>query len=157
MSRRFRLRDTHRSLDSGERHAYAWAQDVRRSRIGLAGFFIVYPFYGADLSNQVRYVGDLRRRTHEFTDYRTCAAWRDAVNRGRYDYLVTMPPFPEFPEPVAARWTIGEPAAVPILHMGKVAVFRITGRLDPGTCPAGIVQIPGPLESAASIRPDRGR
>ena len=40
--------------------AYRWAQDIRDSRIGLAGTtagFLQYGFYGADLSNEVVYLG----------------------------------------------------------------------------------------------------
>jgi hypothetical protein len=144
MSDRFRLQKAEPSANLAERRALAWARDVRNARIGIAGFFRVYPLYGPDLSNRVRYVGDLRP-DHEFTDYRTCAAWRAAVNRGRYDYIVTMPPFPLFPEHPATRWTATDPAAVPVLWMGKVGVFRISGRLDPFACPKDAFKLPEPL------------
>jgi hypothetical protein len=113
--------------------AFAWAQNVHHAKIGMAGFFINYPLYGTDLSNRVRYVGDLRA-DNAFTDYRSCADWRAAVNRGRYTYIVTMPPFPGFPEPPMAQWTRSDPHVGEILHRGRESVFRINGSLDASGC-----------------------
>lgn len=117
-----------------DRAAFAWAQDLRGVRIGMAGFFVNYPLYGSDLSNRVAYVGDLRS-DGAFTDYTRCADWRAAVNEGGYEYIVTMPPFPDRAEPPAAGWTRSDPGATEVLRRGRVSVFRTDGSLDPHRCP----------------------
>jgi hypothetical protein len=113
--------------------AFKWAQDVHNARIGMAGFFLNYPLYGADLSNRVIYIGDLRR-DGTFTDYRRCSDWRAAVNRGRFDYVVTMPPFPDRSETPMAQWTSLDPHVTEILHHERERVFKVQGQLDPAAC-----------------------
>ena len=121
--------------------AYRWARNVHDSRIGLAGTtagFLGYGFYGADLSNRVRYLGE--KGPHgAFNAIPTCAGFRAAVDDAELDYLVTAP-FLNFIEPgnpvpsPEARWLRGEPAAKPIQRSGPVTVWRIDGRLDPTAC-----------------------
>ena len=121
--------------------AYRWARGVEDARIGLAGTtagFLQYGFYGTDLSNQVRYLGE--KGPHgAFNAIPTCAGFRAAVNAAELDYLVTAPllNFIEPGEPVTspeARWLRGEPAVTPIDRSGSVTVWRIDGRLDPSNC-----------------------
>jgi len=121
--------------------AYRWARDVHGARIGLAGStagFLEYGFYGTDLSNRVRYLGE--KGPHgAFNAIPTCAGFRAAVNQAELDYLVTAP-FLDFIEPgrpVAspeARWLRGEPAVAPILRSGPVTVWRVQGSLAPTAC-----------------------
>lgn len=131
LRRRFAT-DAYRSAPN--RAAFAWAQSVDGATIGTSGFFLNYPLYGAELTNRVRYIG-----AHEpdgaFVDARTCSTWKDLVNRGRFDYVVTMPPFPGFPEPPMASWARSDDAVVDILRSGRESVFAVRGRMDPRSCP----------------------
>lgn len=121
--------------------AYRWARDVEDARIGLAGTsagFAGYGFYGADLSNEVVYLGE--RRAHgAFNAIPTCAAFRRAVNDADLDYLVTAPflnflrPSDPIPSP-EGRWLRGEAAVAPVVRSGPVTVWRLEGRLDPAAC-----------------------
>jgi hypothetical protein len=125
------------NLDS----AYRWARDVEDARIGLVGTtagFAGYGFYGTDLSNRVRYLGE--EGAHgAFNAIPTCAAFRTAVNDADLGYLVTAPflnflhPGDPIPSP-EARWLRGENAVQPILRSGSVAVWRVRGELDPDAC-----------------------
>jgi len=134
--------------------AYRWARNVHDSRIGLAGTtagFLGYGFYGADLSNRVRYLG-VKGPHGAFDAIPTCAGFRAAVNAADLDYLVTAP-FLNFIEPgrpvpsPEARWLRGEPAAKPIQRSGPVTVWRIDGQLDPATC--------GPANTPLRETPDQ--
>jgi hypothetical protein len=121
--------------------AYRWARDVEDARIGLVGTtagFAGYGFYGTDLTNRVRYLGE--EGPHgAFNAIPTCAGFRAAVNDAGLDYLVTAP-FLNFlhpGDPVAspeARWLRGESAVRPILRSGPVTVWKVRGELDPGGC-----------------------
>ena len=123
--------------------AYRWARGVEDARIGLAGTtagFAGYGFYGTDLTNRVRYLGE--EGPHgAFNALPTCAAFRSAVNQADLDYLVTAPflnvlePDEPIPSP-EARWLRGEPAVSPVLRRGPVTVWRVEGDLDPAACGA---------------------
>lgn len=121
--------------------AYRWARRVAGARIGLAGTtagFLEYGFYGTDLSNRVRYLGE--KAPHGgYRPIPTCARFRAAVDAAELDYLVTAPflNFIEPGEPVSspeAGWLRGEPAVTPIDREGPVTVWRVDGRLDPSAC-----------------------
>jgi hypothetical protein len=124
--------------------AYRWARDVSDARIGLAGTtagFLEYGFYGADLSNRVRYLG-VEGPHGAYNAIPTCAGFRAAVNAAELDYLVTAPflNFIDPGKPVAspeARWLSGEPAVTPIQRSGPVTVWKVRGQLDPAACGAG--------------------
>jgi hypothetical protein len=121
--------------------AYRWAREVEDSRIGLAGTtagFAGYGFYGTDLSNEVRYLG--QEGPHgAFNAIPTCAAFRTAVNEADLDYLVTSPflnflhPSDPIPSP-ERRWLRGERGVAPILRSGPVTVWKVRGELEPGAC-----------------------
>jgi len=121
--------------------AYRWARGIEDSRIGLAGTtagFAGYGFYGTDLSNRVRYLGE--EGPHgAFNAIPSCEAFRAAVDDADLDYLVTAPflnflhPGDPIPSP-EARWLRGEEAVRPILRSGTVTVWRVQGDLDPGGC-----------------------
>jgi hypothetical protein len=121
--------------------AYRWARGVEGARIGLVGTtagFAGYGFYGTDLTNRVRYLGE--EGPHgAFNAIPSCAAFRAAVNEADLDYLVTAPflnflhPGDPIPSP-EARWLRGQTAVRPIQRSGPVTVWRVIGRLDPGAC-----------------------
>jgi hypothetical protein len=121
--------------------AFMWARDVRDAKIGIV-IARQYPLYGTDLSNRVEFVGE-RGPDGTFEPIDTCAEWRQALNEGNYDYIVTgfrepteeLGTRPERPRQV--RWTRGDPAARKIVHEGDVSVFRLDGELDPATCGSG--------------------
>jgi uncharacterized protein YfiM (DUF2279 family) len=120
---------------------YRWARGIEDARIGLAGTtagFAGYGLYGTDLSNEVRYLGD--EGPHgAFNAIPTCSQFRAAVNAADLDYLVTSP-FLNFLHPgdpitsPEARWLRGEGAVSPVLRSGPVTVWKVTGRLDAGSC-----------------------
>jgi hypothetical protein len=121
--------------------AYRWARDVHGARIGLAGTtagFLQYGFFGADLSNRVRYLG-VKGPHGAFNAIPDCSGFRAAVDAAHLDYLVTAP-FLDFihpGRPIAspeAGWLRGEAAVAPLVRSGPVAVWRVRGRLDPGAC-----------------------
>jgi hypothetical protein len=122
-------------------NAYRWARDLEGARIGLAGTtagFAGYGFYGTDLSNRVRYLGEDGPHG-AFNAIPACAAFRAAVNDADLDYLVTSP-FLNFlhpSEPISSpewRWLMGDRAVAPLFNDGMVTVWRVRGRLRPGGC-----------------------
>jgi hypothetical protein len=115
--------------------AFAWARDVSSVRIATTSTR-QYPLFGTDLSNRVAYVGT--EEPHGgFEAAKSCPEWRRLLNEGHYDYVVAswdrieagQPPFP--PE---VRWT-ESPGAKVVLKKAPTVVFRLTGPLDPATCP----------------------
>jgi hypothetical protein len=120
--------------------AYAWAQGVEDSRIGLVGTtagFAGYGFYGPDLSNRVIYLGEPGPHG-AYNALPTCAAFREAADEAELDYIVTAPflNFIHSSKPVAspeARWLRGAPVT-PVLHKGEITVWRVDGKLDPTAC-----------------------
>jgi hypothetical protein len=115
-----------------------WGAGVRGLRIGVLGrgaAFGQYIFYGDDLSNHVQYIGDeLSRGT--FRPAPTCKVWRQKINRGNYDFVITTPRISEtqYLAPPENTWTGSDPNATRILTAGPAAIFRIDGRLTPRTC-----------------------
>jgi hypothetical protein len=118
--------------------ALMWARDVSDAKIGTV-IARQYPLYGTDLSNRVEFVGE-RGPDGTFEPIDTCSEWRQALNEGNYDYVVTgfREPTEELGtrpgQPRQVRWTRGDPAAREIVHEGDVSVFRLDGELDPATC-----------------------
>ena len=129
--------------------AYRWAQDIHDSRIGLAGTtagFLQYGFYGADLSNEVVYLG--KEGPHgAFNAIPTCREFVRALDEADLDYLVTSP-FLNFihSKPIAspeADWLRGaerlSPAdrtgkLTPVVRSGPVTVWRVGGKIGASTC-----------------------
>ena len=120
--------------EPGLEAAFIWARDVADSRIATITIR-QYPFYGADLSNFVQYVGR-RGDDDSFVPVTSCGAWRRTLNEGDYDYVVTASNFPGpgADRPVEAEWTREDPAAKQILSDGPTAVFELDGELDPEAC-----------------------
>jgi hypothetical protein len=120
--------------------AVRWAKPTSGVRIGVAGTsgaYNQYGFYGDDLANHVQYVGRHLPEA-DFQAIEQCPEFREAVNAGHYDYLVTTPEL-DLNDPATARpspergWVTGDPAAEEILRSGRVSVFRL-GELSPGGC-----------------------
>jgi hypothetical protein len=114
--------------------AFIWARDIEDSRIATITIR-QYPYYGGDLSNLVQYVGR-RGGDNSFEPITNCAEWREALNDGDYDYVVTGSNFPAPGQdrPPEADWTGDDPAAAEILTDKATSVFRLDGDLDPAGC-----------------------
>ncbi|HVW47822.1 MAG TPA: hypothetical protein VHA76_12255, partial [Solirubrobacterales bacterium] len=115
--------------------AFAWARDVSGARIATTSTR-QYPLFGTDLSNRVAYIG-VERPHGGFEEAQNCRQFRRLVDEGDYDYVVATrdriePGKPAFPPQVG--WTEGPNAEV-VLRKKPTVVFRITGPLDPSTCP----------------------
>jgi hypothetical protein len=128
---RDRYRDTAERLQA----AYGWARGVRSAPVAFTGMITGFPLYGPDLSNRVQFVG--HHGPHEaFSVITTCREWRQAVDAGRFRYVVTAPGIASDPIPPATAWTKADPVAHQIVDQGGVAVFTLTGPLDPNSCPS---------------------
>jgi hypothetical protein len=121
--------------------AVRWAKRTSGLRIGVAGTsgaYNQYGFYGDAVDNYVQYVGRHLPQA-DFQAIESCATFREAVNDGDFDYLVTTPTLdlnnPATASPAPERgWVSGDPAVQEVLRSGRVAVFRINGPLTPSGC-----------------------
>ncbi|HEX4731305.1 MAG TPA: hypothetical protein VH299_08540 [Solirubrobacterales bacterium] len=115
--------------------AFAWARDISGARIATTSTR-QYPLFGTDLSNQVAYIG-VDRPHGGFEAAQNCRQFRRLINVGNYDYVVATRDRIEAGKPAyppQAKWTAGPNAQV-VLKKAPTVVFRITGPLDPNTCP----------------------
>jgi hypothetical protein len=121
--------------------AYLWARDVSDAHIGIVGTtagFYQYGLYGADLSNEVTYIGENGPHA-AFNPIPDCQQFREAVDAAHLDYLVTSPffNFLNASEPVAspeADWLRGSSGVEAVDTEGLVTVWRVNGSLDPTGC-----------------------
>ena len=122
--------------------AFIWAKETSGERIavaGTSGAYNQYGLYGDRLENYVQYVGQTGPGGN-FTRIEKCPEFREAVNDGDYDYLVTTPDL-DLNNPVRARtsperaWVQDDPAVERVLLVGRVAIFRLNGELSVGGCP----------------------
>jgi hypothetical protein len=136
-----RQRYTDRSGRFAVYKVWRWARGLHRAQIALAGtfgFFFGYPIWGTDDSNRVTYLG--QRGPHgSFRPITSCRAWRAALNRGHYQYVVTTARAITFTTQLArspeVRWTRTDPAARLVLSPNWASqVFRLTGPLHPNRC-----------------------
>ena len=124
--------------------AVAWAKPTSGLRIGVAGTsgaYNQYGFYGDHVDNYVQYVGRHLPEA-DFQAIESCPAFRQAVNDGDFDYLITTPELdlndPATASPSPERgWIRNDPAVEEVLHAARVSVFRINGQLTPGGCVQG--------------------
>ena len=107
----------------------------------MSGLLGPYLLYGRDLSNRV--VDIKRHGPHgNWSPYTSCRAWRQAINAGRYRYVVTSPAALSHLSATtiaATAWIGSDPSArvlsvTPAVPLGKVTVFELTGPLHPGAC-----------------------
>jgi hypothetical protein len=130
--RYLRNRYAHDPTELGQ--AYKWFRSVRHQRVAVAGTPDQYPFYGLDLSNVVDYMG-VRGPHGEYSAFRRCRDFRQALARGRYRYVVAFPNVKADPEqPPEAGWTKADPSAREVLRAGRASVFRIDGPVTVADC-----------------------
>jgi len=114
-----------------------WARDQRGIKIGIVGTpaaYGQYVFYGADLSNEVRYLGEPGPHGG-FTTIEGCRRWRQRVNAGKFDAVVITPDDPGSPvPPPQIAWTESTGASVPAINARPAAVFFLAAPLDPNQC-----------------------
>jgi len=120
---------------------WRWARGLHHAQIALAGtfgWFFSYPLWGLDDSNGVAYMG--QRGSHgSFRPITSCRAWRTALNRGHYQYVVTTARAVFFTTQVVhspeVDWTRTDPAARLVLSPNPaIQVFRLTEPLHPNRC-----------------------
>jgi hypothetical protein len=115
------------------------AQDLRDVRIaisGVRGVFNQYAFSGTDLSNHVQWLG-IEGEDGAYLRIPDCETWREEVNAGDYDYIVTMydPYLPGgLTDTKEGLWTREDPGTEEILRDGPVSFFRVNEPLDPEAC-----------------------
>jgi hypothetical protein len=127
-------------------HVWDYFRTVHDARVGVVGTFggfFSYPLWGPDGSNHVQYIG--ARGPHgSFTAIGSCRRWREAINAGRYEYVVTTPARdPWHPKHLASSpesgWTGSDRASRLVLSRKAkgqtIAVYRIRGRMNPAGCP----------------------
>jgi hypothetical protein len=135
----------HRYTDEYGRFAiykvWRWARGLHHAQIALAGtfgWFFSYPLWGLDDSNRVVYIGQ-RGPNGSFRRITGCRAWRTALNRGHYQYVVTTARAVFFTTQVVhspeVDWTRTDPAAQLVVSPSRaIQVFRLTGPLHPDRC-----------------------
>jgi hypothetical protein len=114
---------------------------VHHAQIALAGtfgFFFGYPLWGVDDSNRVAYIG-WRGPHGSFRPITSCRAWRTALNRGHYQYVVTTARAVTFTTQLRhspeVEWTRTDPAARLVFSPSwAIQVFRLAGPLHPDRC-----------------------
>jgi hypothetical protein len=111
------------------------ASDERIGVFGRASAFGQYFFYGNDLTNHVQYIGE-EGNHGTFRPIYTCADWRQTINQGHYDYVITTPAIGviETVAPPQNLWTSHDPNVQTVIQSGPAAVYKINGALDPSTC-----------------------
>jgi hypothetical protein len=114
--------------------AFKWSRAISGARIATTSTR-QYPLFGTDLSNRVQFVGT--ERTHGgFEAPADCRAYREELNAGDYDYVVTSKDRIESgtpPYPPATRWT-ESPQAEVVLRKPPTVIFKLSGPLDPSSC-----------------------
>jgi hypothetical protein len=114
--------------------AFAWARDVSDARIATTSTR-QYPLFGADLSNQVQYLGT--KQPHGgFEAASNCQTFLHLLSEGDYDYVVATkdrvePQKP--PYPPAAAWTKAAGGKT-ILKKPPTVVFGLPEHLRPSAC-----------------------
>jgi hypothetical protein len=114
----------------------SWGREQRGMRIALVGTpaaYGQYVFYGNDLSNEVRYLGEPGPHG-ALTPIESCRRWRERIDAGRFDAVVITPEDPAaVAPPPELTWTEGG-AAAPVLRVFPAGVFVLTGPLNPAEC-----------------------
>jgi hypothetical protein len=120
---------------------WRWARGLHHAQIALVGnlgWFFGYPLWGLDDSNRVTYMGR-RGPNGSFRPITSCRAWRTALNRGHYQYVLTTENriffTTELVQTPEADWTRSDPAARLVLSPNRaIQIFRLTGPLHPDRC-----------------------
>jgi hypothetical protein len=133
--------------DGGPQKAYEFAHNQHDKRIGIAGsgeiFFGQYGFYGANLDNYVQYIG-VPGPNGTYRLATDCAIFRERVNAGDYDYLITSrftadsldsPYWYRVYHWLSTDPTVREIVSEPDITPQPDYVFKVNGKLDPTACP----------------------
>jgi hypothetical protein len=134
--------------EGGPQEAYDFARRQHDKRIGIVGsseiIFGQYGFYGADLTNHVKYIG-VPGPNGTYRLATTCQSFRRQINAGDYDYLIMSEstqdsPAAEYSYPIYS-WVKDDPALKLVVAEPKIVpqpdyVFKVNGRLDPAGCPS---------------------
>ena len=114
--------------------AFAWARETGPGPIATTATRS-YPFRGAGLDRRVEFPG-IRTGSGGLIPAGDCRSFREAVNEGRYRYLVLSLDregrVRRYPREL--RWIAGDPAARLVFREAPTAVFELEGRLDPSGC-----------------------
>lgn len=108
----FKDRYSHPTLAEPVEAIYRVLAHVSDARVAVTGFFENYPLYGVNLTNRIE-LPAARMGSARFAPYSTCRSWLIALERGRYDYVVTASQ--SVTESPAAGWTRRYPGARQIL------------------------------------------
>lgn len=115
----------------------SWALEQHNLRIGIVGSpaaYGQYVFYGDDLSNEVRYLGEPRAHGG-YGPIATCEEWNEALRAGRFDVVVVTPENLGTAQlPPQFGWTRRGRGALPALLEPPAAVYRIARSPDPTAC-----------------------
>jgi hypothetical protein len=133
--------------EGGPERAFSWARRQHDQRIGIAGggeiYFAQYGFYGADLSNYVNYIG-VPGPHGQYRLATNCRDFREQINAGHYDYLVTSQYSWDTTDSIYAHpywdWVKTDPAVKQVFAEPDILpqpdyVYKINGSLDPASCP----------------------
>jgi hypothetical protein len=132
--------------DGGPQKAFEFAHNLQNQRIGIAGsgeiFFGQYGFYGANLNNDVQYIG-VPGPDGTYRLATTCRQFKRRINAGDYNYLIIS----KFTQDAADSpywypiyaWVKNDPALKLVLLEPAItpqpdAVFKVNGKLDPAAC-----------------------
>jgi hypothetical protein len=135
--------------DGGPQKAYEFAHKQHDKRIGIAGsgeiFFGQYGFYGANLDNDVQYIG-VPGPDGTYRLATSCHQFRRQINRGDFDYLIISQFTQDSPDapywyPIYA-WLKTAPELEQIIEEPEITpepdyVFKVKGKLDPAGCSHG--------------------
>jgi hypothetical protein len=116
--------------------AWAWAQGLAPTRIGITGDLLQYPYTGGALANRVRYIG-VETDDGGFREAHTCREWRAAIAAGRFRYVAVSP---QVFQPTRRRvdelerWTTTVPGTTRVFHDDHTDVYRLTRSPDPDAC-----------------------
>jgi hypothetical protein len=109
------------------------ARQFDGNRIGVVGFPLTYPFYGASFDNPTAYVGEPGPH-HEFTDYRTCQGWLGALAAAKVNDVVVLAVPGGDSYARFSRWTAAGGGA-PVVQNPAGSIYRMAGSPDPLECP----------------------
>jgi len=138
--------------EGGPQKAYDFARKQKDKKIGIVGsseiIFGQYGFYGADLSNEVTYIG-VPGPDGTYRLATTCHALRRQINEGDYDYLIISqytqdvgPYNSEIENPYqfpVYAWLTDDPALKLVIEEPDIVpqpdyVYKVEGKLDPDGC-----------------------
>jgi hypothetical protein len=136
-----RHRYTERGGPAAVYQVWRWARGVHHARIALVGtlgWFFGYPLWGLDDSNRVTYMGQ-RGPDGSFRPIPSCRAWRTALDRGHYQYVVTTANRIFFTTRLVRSpevdWTRTDPVARLVFSPNRaIQIFRLTGPPHPDGC-----------------------